>query len=149
MAMQINRPIPLLPPSARKTFSILMPTESHWRKATCAEVDCPRYLRGWKSQVEVMTPRQIHLIKAAKYRYRELRVKPGETWWVFEAGQPCFQAADHRIRLGKPELFVVRDGDWRGNPRRTPVIRHKRPEFWVEQFSEHQAKLARAREAGD
>ena len=148
MAMQINRPEPRLPASARKTFSILMPTKSHWRKASCAEVDCPRYLRGWKSQVEVMTERQIHLIKAAKYRYRELSVKPGETWWLFEAGQTCFQAADHRIRLGKPELFVVRDGDWRGNPRRTPELRHKRPEFWVEQFSEHQAKLARARNEG-
>lgn len=148
MTMQINRPIPLLPASARKTFSILMPTESHWRKATCVEVDCPRYLKGWKAQVEVMTPAQIHSIKAAKYKYRELSVKPGETWWLFEAGQACFQAADHRIQLGKPELFVVRDGDWRGNPRRTPALRHKRPELWVEQFSEHQANLARAREAG-
>lgn len=149
MGMQINRPKPLLPPSARKTFSILMPTKTHWRKATCAEVDCPRFLKGWKAQVEVMTPEQIHLIKGAKYRYRELTVKAGETWWLFEAGQSCFQADLHRIQLGKPELFVVRDGDWRGNPRRTPELRHKRPEFWVEQFSEHQAKLARAREAGD
>ncbi len=148
MAMQINRPTPLLPASARRTFSILMPTETHWRKATCREIDCPRFLKGWKAQVEVMTPQQIHLIKAAKYRYRELRVALGETWWLFEAGQTCFQADLHRIQLGKPELFVVRDGDWRGNPRRTPTIRHKRPEFWVEQFSEHQAKLAKAREQG-
>lgn len=148
MGMQINRPTPLLPASARKTFSILMPPETHWRKATCAEVDCPRYLKGWKAQVEVMTPEQKHIITQSKYRFEVLFLKPGETWMVFEAGQPCFQASLHRIQLGKPELFVVRDGDWRGNPRRTPVIKHKRPEFWVEQFSEHQAKLARAREAG-
>lgn len=147
--MRINRPAPGLPASARRTFSILMPTESHWRKATCKEVDCPRYLKGWKARVEVMTPEQIHIIKAAKYRYRELSVKPGETWWLFDAGQTCFRAADHMIQLGKPELFVVRDGDWRGNPRGTPTIRHKRPELWVEQFSEHQAKLAKARQAGD
>lgn len=148
MGMQINRPMPLLPPEKRKTFSILMPTETHWRKATCKEVDCPRYLSGWKAQVEVMTPQQIHSIKQGGWRYRVLQVKPGETWWLFEAGQSCFQAADHRIQLGKPELFVVRDGDWRGNPRRTPTVRHKRPEFWVEQFSEHQDKLAKAREQG-
>lgn len=148
MGMQINRPIPLLPASARKTFSILMPVKSHWRKATCAEVDCPRYLRGWKARLEVMSEQQIHRIKRGGWRYQVLCVAPGETWWLFDAGQRCFQAADHRIQLGKPELFVVRDGDWRGNPRLTPVIKHKRPEFWVEQFSEHQDKLARARESG-
>lgn len=148
MVMQINRPQPLLPASARKTFSILMPTESHWRKATCKEIDCPRYLNGWKAQVENMSPQQIHTIQQGGWKYRELRVAPGETWWLFEAGQTCFQADLHRVQLGKPELFVVRDGDWRGNPRRTPVLRHKRPELWVEQFSEHQAKLAAARQQG-
>lgn len=125
-----------------------MPTETHWRKATCKEVGCPRYLNGWKAQVEVMTPQQKRVIKEGRWRCRELRVAPGETWWLFEAGQTCFQAADHRIQLGKPELFVVRDGDWRGNPRRTPTVRHKRPESWVDQFADHQDKLAKAQRQG-
>lgn len=148
MGMQMNYPPTRLPASERKTFSILMPAETHWRKATCEEVACPRFLEGWKVRVELLTPQQKHGIKRGGWRYLEHVLGPGETWWEFEAGQRCFLAADHRIQLGKPQLYVVRDGDWRGNPRRTPTHRHKRPETWVEQFAEHQDQLARAREQG-
>lgn len=141
-----NRPEPMLPASARRTFSILMPAETHWRKATCKEVDCPRYLEGWRVRVELLDDRQKAQIRRGGWRFRELAVGPGETWWVFEAGQRCFTADQHRVQLGKPELFIVRDGDHRGNPRGTPVLKHKRPESWVDQFSEHQDQLARARE---
>lgn len=148
MGMQMNYPPTRLPASERKTFSILMPAETHWRKATCEEVACPRFLEGWQVRVELITPEDRHRIKQSKWRYTELRPTDGQTLWVFEAGQPCFQARNHRIQLDKPQLYVVRDGDRRGNPRGTPVLRHKRAESWVDQFSEHQDKLARAIEQG-
>jgi hypothetical protein len=144
----MSRPDPLLPASAYKTYSIVAPLSTHHRPATCAEVDCPPYLNGWRVRVETLTPEDLHLVKNAGRKWVERRVAEGETWLVFEAGQPCFKASEHRTRLDRPELFIVRDGDHRGNPRRTPVRQHVRPGDWVEDFAEHQQGLADAHQEG-
>jgi hypothetical protein len=151
MQRPINRIEPKMPASAYKTYSIAAPVSTHWRKATCKETDCPRYLNGWRVQVELLTPELLHTAKTVRhlingrwvpYRYTELRVSESQTFLVFEAGQPCFQAAEHRIKIDRPELYIVRDGDHRGNPRRTEARRHTRPEHWVEDFATHQERLA-------
>lgn len=144
----MNRVEPKMPASAYRTFAILAPVSSHWRKATCAEVDCPDYLNGWRVRVEGLDPQMLHAARTSGRRFRELHVTEGETWLVYEAGQSCFRAEQHRRRLERPELYVVRDGDWRGNPRGTPVRQHARPEHWVENFAEHQQGLADALERG-
>ena len=143
----MGRPDPLLPASAYKTYSIVAPLATHHRPATCAEVDCPNYLNGWQVRVEGLPP-ELLCDARAHGRHREVRVAEGETWLVYEAGQPCFKASEHRTRLDQPELFLVRGGDHRGNPRRTPTRRHTRPEHWVEDFAEHQQGLADVAERG-
>ena len=144
----INRIAPKMPAAAYKTYSIAAPLSTHYRPATCSEVDCPRYLNGWRVRVEGLPPELLHAAKTSGRRYRELHVVEGETWLVFEAGQACFLAGEHRKRLDRPELYVVRDGDWRGNPRGTQARRHARPEHWVEDFAEHQDRLASAHGEG-
>lgn len=140
--MSLNRPDPLMAPQAYKTYAVVAPLSTHWRKATCAEVDCPHYLNGWRTRVENCTPDLLHAAKTSGRRYREMRIAEGESYLVFEAGQPCFAAAAHRKQIGRPPLYIVRDGDWRGNPRRTRARQHLNPANWVEDFSEHQQKLA-------
>lgn len=144
----INRVEPLMAPGAYRTFAIVAPVSTHFRPATCAEVDCPHYLHGWRVRVEGLPPEMVHTAKTSGRRFVEQRIAEGETWLVFEAGQPCFQASEHRTRLDKPELFVVRDGDHRGNPRGTKARLHQRPEHWTEQFAEHQQGLADAHQKG-
>jgi hypothetical protein len=46
------------------------------------------------------------------------------------------------VPLERPELYVVRGGDWRGNPR-GEVRRHSGPDSWVNDFAEHQDRIAR------
>ena len=65
---------------------------------------------------------------------------PGLTVFVFEAGQTCFDAGRHQTRLERPELYIVRGGDWRGHTGNER--KHTRPEHWVEDFAEHQQQLA-------
>ncbi|MFZ3473088.1 hypothetical protein ACODT3_10860 [Streptomyces sp. 4.24] len=145
----LNRPGErhLLPPTAYTSFEIAEPLSSHFRRATCAEVDCPAHLNGWRVRVEGLAPEDVHAAKTSGRRYAEQYIADGETWLVFEAGQPCFRASQHRTRVGKPELFIARDGDARGNPtgRRT---QHTRPEHWVEQFAENQDRLATVQQRG-
>lgn len=144
---------PQMGAEAYKTYSIVAPASSHFRPATCAETDCPDYLNGWRVRVEGLPADMLHTARTARfqvngrwvpYKHAEMPVAPGETWLVYEAGQPCFHAGEHRLRLDKPELFLVRDGDHRGNPRGTRARMHQRPELWVEDFGEHQQNIADA-----
>lgn len=142
MATNPSRPDPLMDPQHYKTYAVVSPLSTHWRKATCAEVDCPHYLNGWRTQVEQLTPDLREAVRTSGRKYTVSAVAPGFTYLVFEAGQPCFAAATHRKRIEREPLYIVRDGDWRGNPRRTRARQHLNPQTWVEDFAEHQQKLA-------
>lgn len=138
---------PNLPAHVYQTFQISMPLETHWRSATCAEVDCPQYLNGWRVRLNPLSEADRWAIHHSGLKYTRLDVAEGETWLVFEAGQSCFAASEHRVPLGRPELFVVRGGDWRGNPT-NEVYQHKRPEDWVDHFATNQDKIAEVVERG-
>jgi hypothetical protein len=141
---------PALPVQAFKTFQISAPRSTHFRKATCAEADCPHYLEGWQSVIDEradLGQKQAYYIrKQSGRRFREER-NEGVTVFSFEPGQTCFASDDHLVRLDKPELYIVRDGDWRGNP--TGRHRqHTRPGDWVNDFGEHQLRIAEQHERG-
>lgn len=145
--MKMNR----LPPQGRvqdyKTYQIVAPLKTHWRPATCAEVNCPQYEKGWQVRVENLTPEMLHAAKTCGRKYSELRVADGETWLVYEAGQSCFRASQHRVKLDRQEIYIARDGDWRGNPTGR-VLKHTRPENWVDDFQSNSEKLIDLRERG-
>lgn len=139
----VFRPEPALPASAMKTYGIVAPKSTHYRPATCVEVDCPNHLNGWQTVVDESTDlgqAQGHYIRnEAGRRYTEAR-EAALTTFTFEAGQQCFR--EHEARLDRPEIYVVRDGDWRGNPRGTGPRIHKDPQGWIDDFGEHQERLA-------
>jgi hypothetical protein len=145
----LNRIQPALPVQAYKTFEVRRPLATHFRPGTCAEADCPAYERGWTTNVDESTDlgqAQAHYIrKESGRRFREESHPEGMTAFVFEAGQKCF--AEHRVPLDRPALYVVRGGDWRGNPLRE-FYQHSRPDFWVEDFALHQAGLRAVQDRG-
>jgi hypothetical protein len=140
---------PRMGPESYKTYAIHSPLATHWRPASCEEVGCIDFLKGWRTRVEGLAPEVLHAVRHQSGRkFTELPVVEGETWLVFEAGQPCWRASLHRLPTGRPELYVVRDGDRRGNPRGTKDRVHLRPELWQEDFAEHQQGLADAIQEG-
>jgi hypothetical protein len=144
----MSRPEPKMGPESYKTFAIAAPLSTHHRPANCEEIDCPDYLHGWRIRVEGLPPEMVHAAKTSGRRFTELQVADGETWLVFEAGQRCFKATQHRTRIDKPELFIVRDGDHRGNPRGTKGRLHQRAVDWQDDFATHQQGLADAIQEG-
>ena len=136
------------PASAYKTYRIQAPLSTHFRPASCEEIGCPNYTDGWRIRKEGLAPDLLHTATHSGRKYTELHVAEGETWLVFEAGQSCFQVSAHRTRIEREELFIVRDGDWRGNPRRTPARLHKHAEDWMEDLHEHTDKIADALKEG-
>lgn len=149
----INRITPNLPASAYRTFQIISPISTHWRPATCEEAECEQYARGWKSAIDETTElgqkQAWYIRKQSGRKYTESRdEQPGLTVFTFEAGQTCFAAGQHKVPLGRPEHYLVKGGDWRGNPAGIPTRKHTKPEFWIEDFNENQDRLIRTQQAG-
>lgn len=142
MSVHLFRPQPLMDAAAYKTYAMVSPLSTHFRPATCAEVDCPHYLNGWRTRVETLTPELLRTARNSGRHYTVEQVAQGESYLVFSAGQPCFKASQHRARIERPPLYVVRDGDHRGNPRGTKARLFQRPDQWVDDFATHQQKLA-------
>ena len=142
---------PKLPSSSMKTYQIVAPLSTHWRQATCAEAECAAYLNGWRTKVDEgseLGQSQAYFIRKLSGRgITEERDQDGTTVFTFLPGQRCF-APDHKVRLEREEIFVVRDGDWRGNPRGTSPRIHSNGRNWVDDFSTHQQRLADAAEEG-
>lgn len=148
----VQRIAPLMPAQAYKTYGMSMPLKTHWRDATCEEADCEAYRSGWASTFDLSTVlgrKQYSFCTHDRERsYSEQR--PGGTLvkLVYPPGTPCFRRSEHKVPLERPARFYVAEGDWRGNPRRTPARVHSRPEHWVEDFSAHADKIRTAVERG-
>jgi hypothetical protein len=149
---QINRLLPAGDAAAYKTYELAVPLQTHWRPASCAEVDCPHHLRGWVTTIDETSAlgqmQAGHIRHHAGRAYTEARGEHGMTVFTFPAGQRCFASADHRVPLEREPLWLVRGGDWRGNPLRIRTVRHTRAEDWRDDFGEHQDRIVETIERG-
>jgi hypothetical protein len=140
---------PAMPPSAYKSYVISAPLRTHWGPATCAAVDCGHYLGGWDSLIDERTElgqqQAWYIRKESGRRFTEERRPDGLTVFRFEAGQRCFQ--QHKARNMRPETYLERGGDWRGNPTGQRRV-HARPDDWVESFALNQDRLRAIQERG-
>ena len=50
---QLFRIPPKAGPEAYKTYEVRQPRQTHFRRGTCAEVDCRRAKTGWRSVIDV------------------------------------------------------------------------------------------------
>ena len=138
MALSLNRIAPQLPVGAVKTYQAVALSDETV-VAACRSVGCQAYLHGWDTLVDESTDlgrRQATYIRDESGRsFKELRSEADLTVFRFDAYQRCF--ADHHTR---PVRYLVRGGDWRAD---TGLIQeHDRPEDWVEDFADHQDRLA-------
>jgi hypothetical protein len=143
----VNRIEPKGSPEQYKTYAIVSPMDTHTRVASCAEVDCPNYLNGWRTTLDLSTD-------IGKMQARYIRDKSGRAFEVisdsplvleFRAGQKCF--TEHRVPLHREPLYVIRGGDYRGNPMALPVVQRSERD-WLDDFGDHQQKIRQARERG-
>lgn len=144
------RIMPAMPAGAYKTYQIVAPLATHFRNATCEEAQCADYLYGFRSVIDESTElgqqQAYYVRRESGRRYVEVKQPDGLTEFTFEPGQKCFKGS-HKVRLERDETFIVRGGDWRGNPSRT-VFRHRDAGQWTEDFAEHQDHINRLIERG-
>ncbi len=138
----INRVTPKLGAEAYKTYQILAPVETHFRSASCEEVDCAAYRFGWSTRIDETT--ELGKAQASYIRHRAGRgfhetSDAGLTVFEFYPGQTCFDT--HRVRLDREEVYATFRGDHRGRVGEPRI--HRSAVDWVEDFAEHQQTLAR------
>ncbi|MFI8448250.1 hypothetical protein [Streptomyces erythrochromogenes] len=145
MNRSVNRIAPLHAVQAYQTYSISQRPDVLVR-AACQQVGCGAWMNGWESTIDETTAQgqaQAAYIRSHSGRtFREQRTAVGLTVFRFEPHQRCF--AEHKTN---PEVYGVRDGDWRGNPTGR-VRQHQRPADWVEDFGEHQLRIADQQQKG-
>jgi hypothetical protein len=131
--LSVNRIDPAMPVGAYQTYEIRAPRDVRLKSA-CERAGCAAWRHGWESVIDESTPLgtdQAAYIRSQSGRtFREQRTDAGLTVFRFEAHQRCF--AEHGTR---PEIYLVRDGDWRGNPTGRQR-QHSRPADWVEDMAE-------------
>lgn len=138
MVRPLTRIQPVGPVYVYKTYEI----EPHSRPATCIEVDCVTQASGWITVVDESTEKgqkQVHYIRRLSGRIFTEGPRDVMTLFTFPPGEECFKS--HIIHLDREGIYVVRGGDYRGNPRQEHRV-HDSPDNWVEDFSEHQDRLA-------
>lgn len=140
----MGRPEPALPVNKMVTYGVKSPPATHTRPATCEEFGCKAFnsKTGWTLTLPVGSDKIEHAKQLMRGELDGIKRLQAEVWRdetlihiVFPQGTPCTRATRHRVSLHRPELYVVRGGDWRGS---TGVIRrHTKPEYWVEDFGEN------------
>lgn len=156
-----------IPPGGRPedyvTYAIRKPRDTGI-VATCKDVGCDAWKKGWQLAYDESkncggdpdkpcawlagspVPCGACAARYVRYRlgrtFREQRTGTGLTVFRFEPGERCL--VDHGTR---PDVLLRRDGDYRGNPTGL-VVRHTRPEDWIEDFQEHEGALADLRAKG-
>ena len=121
-------------------YQISQPVQSHFRDATCQEVECGAFLQGWVTTVDVGTQlgadqaNYIRMKSGRHFRVSQL-ADSSLVSFTFPPGQRCFR--QHKVSLGRPAIYSERDN------RR--VLKHT-ADTWVDSFANNQIKLAELHE---
>lgn len=145
----LTRVKPALPAAAMKTYSVIAPKDTHFKVGTCEEAGCLANMYGWTTAVDTSSDlgkKQAHYIEKVSGRKYTKEAEGSVVTYTFPADQQCFRT--HQIRVDREPLYVVRGGDFRGNPRQTPPRVHKSAEQFVDDFASHQQTLADRLEKG-
>tara|TARA_R100000808_G_C2124537_1_gene135030 strand:+ start:229 stop:621 length:393 start_codon:yes stop_codon:yes gene_type:complete len=114
------------------TYRAIKPIATHFRQATCQEVNCLNYTRGWKTILPV-NHEGINWIRQSNYRYNEVTdLDNNMVEFIFEAGQNCFKQSKHVISLDKPAIFAIQDANG---------LKKQEANEWIDKFDNHLTKL--------
>ncbi len=81
----------------------------YWRPAKCDEVACPAYLTGWVTTVPDSSDHAAFIRRDLRFTYSFTEEPPdaaGLVQFIFPAGQPCFQASQHRLPLERNPMLI-------------------------------------------
>ena len=140
---------PVAPVQAYRTWSLVRPANREFfRDATCEEVNCLRFRNGWRTVLDLTTAQGLRTadwITRSSGRKYTLQQAEQTATFTFERGQRCFEK--HKLARERDPIFVVRDGDHRGNPTGRRRV-HKYGVDWRDDMQENLSRVAEDRRRG-
>ena len=100
-------------PALFERFRVVSPLPTHFRRATCAEVDCPHFLKGWITIVPTVSDKADYIRHTSGRRFKEIKQEQGMSEFRFPPGQTCFRRDQHVHPNGTPSLLVREAGGQR------------------------------------
>ncbi len=86
------------------------PVETHFRPATCEEVDCPDWFNGFDAFISTDDEARLYYIRydpRCGQQFVETQESEGLVRFRFPPGQRCFKAYDHKIRLDRAPIYLL------------------------------------------
>lgn len=136
-------------PGAMQTYSLSRPRGSQfWRKATCEQIDCDAWRKGWITRLPYGSELVEYILAGqSRRKFAEITaIGAAERSFLFEPGQACFQASEHRMPIEREPLYVVRGGTVQvatGRPRQ-----FTRGVDWMDSMHEATDRVVQAKERG-
>lgn len=140
-------------PEHFKSYAVSAPVSTHWRPGTCEEYECDDYLHGFVFTCDLSTElgqsQYYYLTHDKERRYSIQRPSENIVKFIYGPGNRCFSRTGepHYVPVGRPPFYLVHGGDWRGNPRGDQMV-HRRVEDWIDDFANHQDKIATRTQRG-
>ncbi len=130
-----------IPGNMHQTFQILAPISTHYRQATCEEIECDAWRNGWKTIVPMNSEAAQYIRSGTSgRRYSEVtRIDSTMREFIFEPGQKCFAADKHRVPLEREPIFIKRVGA-------SGRMLHANAEDWRDDMSEQLDRIKEQRE---
>lgn len=110
------RGITRLPEAATNGHLLVRPAgQEFFRRATCAEVECPGYTHGFSLRIDEGTKlgqqQAAYLRSDRSRRAQEHRDELGLTVFSYAPGNPCTEdGGTHKVPIERDPLFVLRRG---------------------------------------
>ena len=119
-------------------YSIKAPVSTHWREATCEEVDCRKHTTGWQTHCNVESElgrMQVEYLRSGKSgrRFTERMDVEGIVVFSFSPGQQCFTT--HTKKIEDKGHLLLRES----NGQRQIL----EPDRWMWDFNESMEKNRR------
>ncbi len=141
-----------LEPAAFTSFGMRAPLHTHFIELPCSVAQCYRYVHGWTTTLDPGREEHLPLIqhivsgRSGRRYTRGENTPEGYMTFHFAPGQPCFRNSHHERDWERPELYVVRRGDFR-TPHSQREPRQMSFDNWIEAFDSNQNALVKAHEA--
>jgi len=79
--------------------------DAHFRTATCKEVECTHYTKGWITKAPIGSPEDDYIKNDKSRKWIAVKADEATIHYFFEAGQKCFRP--HRVKVERAPFYTM------------------------------------------
>jgi len=119
-------------------YQITWNKDTHFRRATCEEVDCTQFLNGWVTNVIIGSPQDQYIRQDKSRKSVAVKVDEANIEYYYESGQQCFRT--HSVKIDRAPFFTVNQpGKETGRLHRANIDFDE----WTDRFNEQSYRSTR------